>query len=205
MGYTTDFNGGLTLDKKLTPEQKEYINKFSDTRRMRRDISKLMEMYDGKFGHPTPKSDKPEDIYGNDGEYFIGGLGFMGQDNDASVLDFNTPPNQNSHVGGLENFNNIFEENQRRIYEGVCQPGLWCQWVIEDDLNGNQILTWNGGEKFYNYVEWLKYLIIHFFERWGVKLNGRIQWQGEEIGDVGVIIVKNNEIKVKEVNLDEIE
>src|SRR5262245_61818938 len=32
------------------------------------------------------------------------------------------------------------------------QPGLWCQWEVE-----STILQWDGGEKFYDYVEWLQY------------------------------------------------
>lgn len=203
MGYTTDFEGHLTLSKNLTEEQKEYINKFADTRRMKRDVTKLMELYEGKFGHPTPKGNTPEDIYGNEGEYFVGGGGFMGQTADKSVLDFNTPPNQTSLNG--KSFSKIWDENQRRITEGVCQPGLWCQWIIEDDdqqVKGHQ-LVWDGGEKFYGYTEWLEYLIYHFFERWGVKLNGNIRWQGEDTSDVGMIVVKNNNVETKELKFED--
>lgn len=31
-------------------------------------------------------------------------------------------------------------------------PGIWCQWII----NSNNKLEWNGAEKFYYYVEWLR-------------------------------------------------
>lgn len=207
MGYTTDFMGSLKLDKNLTAEQMEYINKFSETRRVKRDTSKLMEMFKGKFGHPTPKGDKAEDIYGNEGEYFVGGKDdYMGANKDASILDYNLPPNQVRVSWGTSGYEKIQKENDRRITEGVCQPGLWCQWVIEQetDENGEEIqkLVWDENEKFYNYVEWLKYLINHFFERWGVKLNGKIKWSGEEPSDVGIIIVKNNEVTTKELDLE---
>jgi len=56
---------------------------------------------------------------------------------------------------------------------------------------------WDGGEKFYNYVEWLKYLINHFFEKWGVKLNGEVYWKGEDGEDMGKIVVKDNWVIVK--------
>jgi hypothetical protein len=39
-------------------------------------------------------------------------------------------------------------------------------------------------------------LINHFFSKWGVILNGKVQYQGEENGDVGIIVVKNNEVSV---------
>jgi hypothetical protein len=69
------------------------------------------------------------------------------------------------------------------------QPGLWCQWTPTKDGTG---VEWDGGEKFYDYVSWLKYLIKHFYQPWGYTLNGRITWQGEEHGDVGTIIVEDN-------------
>lgn len=80
------------------------------------------------------------------------------------------------------------------------QPGLWCQWVVQ-----NMQLCWDGGEKFYNYVEWLQYLIEHFFAPWGVMLNGAIQWNGENQADIGVISVRNNNVILhyEEVSDDE--
>jgi hypothetical protein len=74
-------------------------------------------------------------------------------------------------------------------------PGFYCQWVPTEDGWG---LEWDGGEKFYNYVEWLEHLIKKFFVPWGVKLNGEIEWEGEESGDLGKIIVKDNVVTTKE-------
>ena len=65
---------------------------------------------------------------GDEAAYFVGGKGDFGQDHDNSIVDYNEPP--------------------------TGQPGLWCQWIIED----NEII-WDGGEKFYNYIEWIEYLI----------------------------------------------
>ena len=131
---------------------------------MKRDVNKLMELYQGEHGHPTPKSDKPEDIYGHDGEYFTG------------------------------DFNKRWAERARLMKKGLCQHGLWCQWEISED---GKLLQWDGGEKFYNYVEWLKYLINHFFEPWGIKLNGTIEWEGEDHSDTGRIIVTDNVVKTQ--------
>ena len=72
------------------------------------------------------------------------------------------------------------------------QPGLWCQWVIE----GNE-LVWDQGEKFYEYEEWLIYLIDNFIAPSGYKLNGEIQFQGEDEDDFGVICVVDNEVELK--------
>lgn len=184
MGYTTDFDGSLTLSKPLTKKQLEYINKLAETRRMKRDVAKLMELYKGKHGYPgrTPAKNTPEEIYGIDGEFFVGAAGFGGQDSDASVTNYNIAPGQ---AGFME--------------KSKGQPGLWLQWTItENEEDGSQQLEWDGGEKFYNYVEWLEYLILKFFIPWKVQLNGEILWYGEDRSDTGKIVVTNNEVKVYE-------
>lgn len=103
---------------------------------------------------------------GVDGEYFVAGSGFKGQGRDDSVTDGNCPPR--------------------------TQPGLWCQWVPTEDGTG---ITWDGGEKFYSYVEWLQYIITNFLVPWGYTLNGEVTWSGEERGDIGKIQVTNNKVK----------
>lgn len=70
-------------------------------------------------------------------------------------------------------------------------PSIWCQWII----NSNNKLEWNDAEKFYNYIEWLEYLIENIFVPNGYYLNGRIRYRGERLEDIGVIYVKNNEVK----------
>jgi hypothetical protein len=102
------------------------------------------------------------------GAYFVGSEAFGGQDfDDESVTSSKCPP--------------------------PGQPGLWCQWVPTSDGNG---ITWDGGEKFYDYQEWLQYLIDHFLEPWGYTLNGDVKWQGEQGDDAGVIRVTDNKIKI---------
>lgn len=158
MGYTTDFVGEFKLNKPLMPKQMEYLTKFSETRRMKRS-----EVAASKMEDPVREAVKLP--VGHHGEYFVGGLGFFGQDNDDSVLDYNSPP--------------------------PSQPGLWCQWEPND---GGTAIVWNQGEKFYYYIEWLQYIITHFLRPWGYTLNGEVTWQGEEHGDIGMITVKDNEI-----------
>lgn len=85
------------------------------------------------------------------------------RDSETSIIDYNRPPRG--------------------------QPGLWCQWMPTADGGG---IEWDGGEKFYYYVEWLQYLINHFIGPWGYALSGEVQWQGESWGDRGYIAVDNN-------------
>lgn len=102
---------------------------------------------------------------GPEGAYFVGAKGFAGQEHSSDIVDYNSPP------------------------EG--QPGLWCQWVPTEDNAG---IEWNGMEKFYDYTEWLQYLIHHFLAPAGYVLNGEVEWQGEDPSDIGKIVVKDNEV-----------
>ena len=155
MGYSTNFYGTLSFNKPVAPWLAEYINKFSNTRRMKRDPEKIKE-FCPKWGDMCFNGE-----LGDEGQYFIGGN--MDYDKrEKDVVDYNRPP--------------------------AGQPGLWCQWIIND--NGE--LEWDGGEKFYEYEAWLDYLIDNFFEPLGYVLNGDIEWQGEESDDFGIIHVKDN-------------
>lgn len=161
MGYTTDFEGHFELDRPLTPEHKAYLTKFSETRRMRRDASKALEI-------PDPIREAAKLPIGKEAEYFVAGVGFAGQDKDASILEYNYPP--------------------------ISQPGLWCQWVPNED---GTAIVWDGSEKFYHYVEWIIYIVENFLKPWGYVLNGSVEWQGEESKDKGMLVVVNNDVKTK--------
>lgn len=67
------------------------------------------------------------------------------------------------------------------------QPGYWCDWVPTDEGDG---IVWNEGEKFYDYTEWLNYLIKHFLKPWGIAISGEVEFQGEEPDDFGVVRIK---------------
>jgi len=91
-----------------------------------------------------------------------------GQDKDSSIIDYNSPP--------------------------TTQPGLWCQWIPSKSKDA---IEWDGNEKFYDYVEWIQYMINNFFSPWGYVLNGIVYWKGEDENDVGLINIKNNVLEVK--------
>lgn len=178
MGYSTDFKGKFIITPSLDPTRKLYLEKFAETRRVKRSVKVLekgglglkVEGWGSKqpsdFDDPIRKAvDLP---VGPEGAYFVGGGGECGQCEDESVVNNNEPP--------------------------TGQPGLWCQWVPNED---GTAIVWDQGEKFYNYVEWLEYLIKHFFIPWDCVLDGEVGWQGEESDDVGKIIVKENVVTVK--------
>lgn len=153
MGYTTNFYGKFTFDKTLDKKMHQYLKSLAETRRMSRDV-------------PSK--------YGVEGEFYIEGEGFRGQEKDKSIIDYNSPPK--------------------------TQPSLWLQWEPTSD---GKSLEWNGAEKFYAYVEWLKYIQeqiltstkknAHIFTK-AYKLNGVVTWKGESSDDVGFILAYNGNI-----------
>lgn len=67
-------------------------------------------------------------------------------------------------------------------------PGKWCQWVPTDD---GEAIEWDGNEKFYNYEDWLQYLIENFLTPWGCTLSGTIVYRGDSSEDCGTITVSD--------------
>lgn len=74
----------------------------------------------------------------------------------------------------------------------VGQPGLNCQWVPTED---GRAIIWDNGEKFYNYAEWLEYLVEHFLKPWGYTLHGEVAWQGDDSDDQGVIYADGHRVE----------
>jgi hypothetical protein len=88
------------------------------------------------------------------------------------------------YVGGNDGDEDIVDRN-----DSGAQPSLVCDWVPTVD---GKHFEWDGGEKFYGYVEWLEYLIEHFFDPWGKTLNGKVEWHGDENDDHGMIFIVDN-------------
>jgi hypothetical protein len=129
------------------------------------------------------------------GPYYTG-TGLCGQDHEPDIQDYNRP--------------------------GPEQPGLWCKWEPSDD---GTVIRWDGGEKFYDSEEWMRYLIDTFLKP-GVTLaaelkspmgvdgryyapefsyftfdhvvNGVIEAQGEDPGDHWWLVVEGNVVRVQE-------
>jgi hypothetical protein len=158
MGYTTEFQGKFNLEPKLSLAQTNYLTKFAQTRRIKRDPFVAQEL-------PDPEREAVGLPIGDEGKYFVGATGNMGQDKDPSIVDYDCPPSS--------------------------QPGYWCQWIPSPE---GDYIEWDGNEKFYYYQEWLAYIISNFLKPWGIVANGLVEWQGERSDDIGQITVKDNEI-----------
>jgi hypothetical protein len=146
-----------------------YTTDFSGSFELNKQLGPNMKEFLTKLNETRRMKRKVSDKFGVDGEFFVGGTGSFGQDSTGDVVDYNEPPS--------------------------TQPGLWCQWTPTQDGMG---IEWDGGEKFYNYTEWLVYIINKLLEPNGYVLNGVVQWQGEEVGDVGEIFVEDNKVFTQE-------
>jgi len=102
--------------------------------------------------------------YGEDAKHYFEDSGNLGQNNTEDVMNYNFPPSN--------------------------QPGLWCNWCLGED---ERSIVWSSGEKFYSYVEWMKYIVDELVDR-GYNLTGDINWTGEDECDTGTIIVRNNKV-----------
>ncbi len=106
--------------------------------------------------------------FGVQGEFYVDGTDTFGQGKDLNIIDYNRPPK--------------------------TQPSLWCGWRPSED---GKYIEWDGGEKFYEYIPWLKYIITNFLDPKGYKLTGEVEWEGEDSDDFGKIVVRNNDITIK--------
>jgi hypothetical protein len=69
----------------------------------------------------------------------------------------------------------------------------YFQWVPAETL---QHIVWDGEEKFYQYVEQLRWLCEWLADR-DILANGILFWQGEDTGDTGTIqVIANQAIAV---------
>jgi hypothetical protein len=93
------------------------------------------------------------------------------------------------HCKVLVDFHDERHEDQTKF------PSYWCQWIPNE---GATAIVWDETEKFYNYVDWIKYLIEKYLSPWGYELNGEVEWHGDEYGDIGKIVVEHNVVKILE-------
>ncbi|MEW6735004.1 MAG: hypothetical protein AB1489_27180 [Acidobacteriota bacterium] len=82
-------------------------------------------------------------------------------------------------------------KDTRDLPDAHKYPSYYCQWVLTKDCMG---LEWSGVEKFYAYKEWLQYIIDKILTPHGVNLSGAVKYQGEEIGDNGMLTIEGSKV-----------
>lgn len=145
MGYNTKFEGQFNLDRELDNETFVLLNGLANTRRVMRNI----------------------EGYGVDGEFYIDGGGYKGQEKDSTIIDFNCPP--------------------------APQPGLWLQWIPTED---RKAIVWDGQEKFYAAPHWILYLIERILKPRGYILNGTVNVEDQGFEEKYSISIVNNSMEV---------
>lgn len=177
MGYNTVFQGAFELSKNLNGDQAEYLNQFLSTRHVKYNVELLPKVPQNLIENGVI------DSWGEDGMFFTN-----------PEYDW---CKRNCHK------NPIFKDYN---FSPEDVPGLWCQWKIDVNENGNHILCWSGGEKFYSYDLWLQFLIDYFFIPWEIELDGHISYVGEKWKtDFGTICVWGDLVYLDHNMTDEIE
>ena len=153
----------------------DFIGEFKLNKKLDEKTQKFLELLATTRRMKRDVSKLPEsgyeklgfDSWGVQGEFFAKDDGDCGQGDHESIVEYNNPP--------------------------TTQPDLWCQWIPTED---GLAIEWDGNEKFYNYVEWLDYIVSNVLKPRGYKLDGQVDWAGEQQGDVGIIMVTDNVIKI---------
>lgn len=117
MGVDTYFEGSFKLDRPLEPAQRAYLQRFSQTRRMKRDVGKLQDVAD-------PTREAAGLPLGPEGAYFVGG-GLHGYDH-PSVINGNEPPQDQP---GLWCKWVSSEDGQEIIWSGAEKFYWFVEWL----------------------------------------------------------------------------
>lgn len=131
MGYTTEFKGKFSLNKKLDKETHDFLVGLATTRRMARKL--------------------PEK-YGIEGEFYVDGKGFSFQEHDDSIINYNQPPKSQPSLwcqwiptsDGLA----IEWDGNEKFYSYV----EWIEYIIKKILSPRGYaltgkVTWQGEEQ----------------------------------------------------------
>lgn len=86
-----------------------------------------------------------------------------------------------------------FNEDPDRIEDTEHPTRSYLQWVPSETLDA---LVWDEGEKFYDYEQWLQWILRWLADR-GVRASGQLDWRGEDGSDIGRITVADSAVTVE--------
>lgn len=184
MGYTTDFDGQITIASRstltkeqiadlfgagvhggtgLNPHEIAYLKRFAATRRMKRKL----------------------------GPYYCGS-GFAGQDNGPDIIDYNDSPHRQPNLWCQwvpnEDGTALVWDQGEKFYDAE----LWMAYLIDTFLRPGARLQ----EELKNPISgrWYAPEFQHFtFDH---SLNGTVWAQGEDFNDRWKLVVENNDVTV---------
>ena len=191
MGYYTEFNGGLSFDKPLSAEMERFLLNFSRTRHYMRNTDVLkanLKVKNIAEKDVLPPVSNITDL-GENAKFFAI------ENGDETKLMNTKPKRPDPEKESTTDFLlfRLMGNDYTIDYNtppSDC-PSLWCDWYYDSDTK--EFKPSDG--KTYEYVRWLEWLIKYIFDPAGIKLNGEVLWQGEDILDRGIIHVKDNVVE----------
>jgi len=78
--------------------------------------------------------------------------------------------------------------------EEITGVRSYLQWVPAETL---EHIVWDTGEKFYDYIPLLKW-VCRWLKDKGITADGELFWEGEDVGDMGQLVVTNNNVLVEQ-------
>ena len=88
---------------------------------------------------------------------------------------------------------NALEKLADSRHDDEEMPSIWCQWVVGEN---RRTIRWDGNEKFYGYIGWIRYINWRFLLPKKIMINGTVAFQGENPKDGGRIVATNGKIEV---------
>ena len=143
MGYDTDIIGELHLSPPLNQAQIDYLNKFSETRRVIRSPKEVKELPD-----PLRIAVGIQEV-GIDAEYYVGGKSYDVCKSDVGVIDVNMPPGRQPGLWcqwvPTDDGTKLIWNDSEKFYEYI----KWLRYIINHFLKrwgitSNGQIFWDG-------------------------------------------------------------
>jgi hypothetical protein len=172
MGYRITFEGHFSLDRKLRPEHKAYLQRFAEIKHLAMHEELLKD-------YPDPLGEAVGLPVGENGLYFTGMIDPNERGSDLLAYSF-------LDLDDLDALDIL--RTQRPSAFAIPSPA--CPWIPTRDGRG---IEWDGVEKPHRYLEWLRFLLEHFLLPWGYELSGAVSYVGEQ-GEHGRILVTHEKV-----------
>lgn len=181
MGYYTTFDGTLRVTPAVQPHHRAYLDRFFAMPHYRYNVAELENIKD-------PYREAVGLPLGPDGAFAV----IVDENDDHWASDgIRVDPPKIGARDGLR----LDGPNTPR---GQPMVSTWCAWnVAPDGDDGDEFQLGQGSGdnlKAYGFREWLVYCLKHFFVPWGYKVNGTVDWQGEDRDDMGRLEVRDNHV-----------